>query len=69
MAIAPSPYIADIGTLMAHRGVGGYTLSMSHFFDLTGPSFAALRLPAILAAIAFFLGPLPPGVSAAGSCF
>ena len=22
-----------------------YTLSMSHFFDLTGPSFAALRLP------------------------
>jgi 4-amino-4-deoxy-L-arabinose transferase-like glycosyltransferase len=52
------PYIADIGTLMAHRGVGGYTLSMSHFFDLTGPSFAALRLPAILAALTFFLGPL-----------
>lgn len=52
------PYIADIGTLMAHRDVGGYTLSLSHFFDLTGPSFAALRLPAILAAIAFFLGPL-----------
>ncbi|MFP5226783.1 MAG: ArnT family glycosyltransferase [Acidobacteriota bacterium] len=52
------PYIADIGTLMAHRGVGGYTLSMSHFFDLTGPSFAALRLPAILAAVVFFLGPL-----------
>ncbi len=52
------PYIADIGTLMAHRGVGGYTLSMSHFFDLTGPSFAALRMPAILAALAFFLGPL-----------
>jgi len=52
------PYVADIGTLMAHRGVGGYTLSMSHFFDLTGPSFAALRLPAILAAVAFFLGPL-----------
>jgi hypothetical protein len=38
--------------------VGGYTLSMSHFFDLTGPSFAALRLPAILAALTFFLGPL-----------
>jgi len=52
------PFIADIGTLMAHRGVGGYTLSMSHFFDLTGPSFAALRLPATLAALAFFLGPL-----------
>ncbi|MGC2301240.1 MAG: glycosyltransferase family 39 protein [Acidobacteriaceae bacterium] len=52
------PFVADIGTLMAHRGVGGYTLSMSHFFDLTGPSFAALRMPAILAALAFFLGPL-----------
>ncbi len=52
------PYVADIGTLMAHRDVGGYTLSMSHFFDLTGPSFAALRLPAVVAAIAFLLGPL-----------
>ncbi|MGA9985612.1 MAG: glycosyl transferase, partial [Acidobacteriaceae bacterium] len=52
------PFIADIGTLMAHRGVGDYTLSMSHFFDLTGPSFAALRLPAILAALAFLLGPI-----------
>src|SRR4051794_181287 len=39
------PFVADIGTLLAHREVGGYTLSMSHFFDLTGPSFAALRLP------------------------
>jgi hypothetical protein len=30
---------------------------MSHLFDLTGPSFAALRLPAILAAIALLIGP------------
>jgi 4-amino-4-deoxy-L-arabinose transferase-like glycosyltransferase len=52
------PFVADIGTLMAHRGVADYTLALSHFFDLTGPSFAALRLPAILAAIAFFIGPL-----------
>jgi hypothetical protein len=52
------PFVADIGTLMAHRGVGDYTLSMSHFFDLTGPSFAALRLPATLAGLAFLLGPL-----------
>ena len=52
------PYVADIGTLLAHRGVGDYSLSMSHFFDLTGPSFAALRLPAALAAIALFAGPL-----------
>jgi 4-amino-4-deoxy-L-arabinose transferase-like glycosyltransferase len=51
------PYVADIGTLLAHRSVGDYTLSMSHFFDLTGPSFAALRLPAVLAAIALLIGP------------
>ena len=30
---------------------------MSHFFDLTGPSFAALRLPAALALDAFLIGP------------
>jgi 4-amino-4-deoxy-L-arabinose transferase-like glycosyltransferase len=51
------PYVADIGTLLAHRGVGDYTLSTSHFFDLTGPSFAALRLPAALAAVALLIGP------------
>ncbi len=51
------PYVADIGTLLAHRNVADYTLAMSHFFDLTGPSFAALRLPAVLAAIALFVGP------------
>jgi len=51
------PFVPDIGDLLAHRGVGDYTLSMSHLFDLTGPSFAALRLPAILAAVAFAFGP------------
>jgi len=51
------PFVPDIGDLLAHRNVGGYTLSMSHFFDLTGPSFAALRLPATVALIAFLLGP------------
>ena len=51
------PFVSDIGTLLAHRDVGGYTLSMSHIFDLTGPSFAALRLPAALAAIALLIGP------------
>ena len=50
------PKVDDIGTLLAHRGVGGYTLSMSHIFDLTGPSFAALRLPAALAALALLIG-------------
>jgi hypothetical protein len=52
------PFVADIGTALAHRGVGDYTLSMSHIFDLTGESFAALRLPAALAAIALLIGPL-----------
>jgi len=51
------PFVPDIGTVLAHRGVGDYTLSMSHFFDLTGASFAALRLPAALAAVALLLGP------------
>ncbi|HEY6412858.1 MAG TPA: glycosyltransferase family 39 protein [Edaphobacter sp.] len=51
------PFVPDIGDLLAHRGVGDYTLSMSHLFDLTGPSFAALRLPASLAAFAFAIGP------------
>ena len=49
---------ADIGALLAHRDVAGYTLSMSHLFDLTGPSFAALRLPAGLAAIGLLVGPI-----------
>ncbi|MDP9039565.1 MAG: glycosyltransferase family 39 protein [Acidobacteriota bacterium] len=48
---------SDIGALLAHRGVGDYTLSMSSLFDLTGPSFAALRLPAALALAAFAIGP------------
>lgn len=52
------PFVPDVGDLLAHRGVGEYTLSMSHFFDLTGPSFAALRLPASLAALALAVGPV-----------
>jgi 4-amino-4-deoxy-L-arabinose transferase-like glycosyltransferase len=51
------PFVPDIGTLLADRDVAGYTFSMSHFFDLTAASFAALRLPATLAAAALLLGP------------
>jgi 4-amino-4-deoxy-L-arabinose transferase-like glycosyltransferase len=50
-------YLPDVGELLAHRGVGDYTLSMSHLFDLTSDAFAGLRLPAVLAAGAFALGP------------
>lgn len=53
----PLPYVADVGTLLAHRDVAGYTLSTSHLFDLTGASFAALRMPAVIAAIALLAGP------------
>jgi 4-amino-4-deoxy-L-arabinose transferase-like glycosyltransferase len=49
--------VPNVGDLLAHRGVGDYTLSMSSLFDLTGPSFAALRLPAELALAAFAIGP------------
>jgi 4-amino-4-deoxy-L-arabinose transferase-like glycosyltransferase len=52
------PFVADIGTLLAHRGVGDYSLATSHLFDLTGQSFAALRLPAAIAAVALLLGPV-----------
>lgn len=51
------PSSDDIGALLAHRAVAGYTLAMSHLFDLTGPSFAALRLPAAMAAVTFLTGP------------
>jgi 4-amino-4-deoxy-L-arabinose transferase-like glycosyltransferase len=50
-------FVPDVGAVLAHRGVGGYSLSMSHIFDLTDGAFAGLRLPAILAAIALLLGP------------
>ena len=52
------PYVQDIGEVLARRGVGDYTLSMSSLFDLTNEAFAALRLPAALAAIALLVGPI-----------
>jgi 4-amino-4-deoxy-L-arabinose transferase-like glycosyltransferase len=63
------PFVPDIGELLAHRNVGDYTLSMSHFFDLTGASFAALRLPASLALIAFLIGPPIAWLFYARRCF
>jgi hypothetical protein len=50
------PYVADIGSVLAKHDLASDTLSMSHMLDLTGESFAALRLPAILAVIAFLAG-------------
>jgi 4-amino-4-deoxy-L-arabinose transferase-like glycosyltransferase len=52
------PAAPDIGNAIAHREVAGYSLSMAHVFDLTGPSFASLREPAIIAMLALLAGPL-----------
>jgi len=52
------PYVADIGTVLAKHDLSNDTLSMSHMLDLTGESFAALRLPALIAVVALITGPL-----------
>ena len=51
------PFVPDIGTVLAKPNLEAETLSLGHMLDLTGESFAALRLPAILAAIVLLLGP------------
>ena len=51
------PYVADIGTVLSHN-MAEDTLSMSHALDLSAVSFAALRLPAVLAAFALLVAPL-----------
>ncbi|HYH00858.1 MAG TPA: glycosyltransferase family 39 protein [Terriglobales bacterium] len=51
------PFVTDIGTVLAKPDSGAETLSMGHMLDLTGHSFAALRLPAILAMVALAVGP------------
>ncbi|TAM82852.1 MAG: glycosyl transferase [Acidobacteria bacterium] len=52
------PATADLGQLLVHRDIANNTLSMSKFFDLTTAAFAALRLPAGLAAAALLIAPL-----------
>jgi 4-amino-4-deoxy-L-arabinose transferase-like glycosyltransferase len=51
------PFVPDIGTVLAKPDLQAETLSMGHMLDLTGESFAALRLPAALAAIVLPIGP------------
>jgi hypothetical protein len=51
------PFVPDIGTVLATDNLQAETLSMGHILNLTGQSFAALRLPAILAAIVLLIGP------------
>ena len=51
------PFEPDIGTALATHNMDTDTLSTSHMLDLSYASFAALRLPAILAAMALLLTP------------
>jgi 4-amino-4-deoxy-L-arabinose transferase-like glycosyltransferase len=52
------PFEPDIGGLLSKQDAGAYTLSTSHMLDLSYASFAALRLPAALAAIVLLVAPL-----------
>ncbi len=51
------PFEPDIGTVLANHDMATDTLSTSHMLDLSYASFAALRLPAALAAIALLIAP------------
>jgi 4-amino-4-deoxy-L-arabinose transferase-like glycosyltransferase len=51
------PFVPDIGDVLAKPDLSSDTLSMGHMLDLTGQSFAALRLPAMIAAITLLVGP------------
>lgn len=52
------PFEPDIGTVLAKHNMDTDTLSTSHMLDLSYASFAALRLPAALAAAGLLVFPL-----------
>ena len=52
------PFQPDIGKVLIEQNIENYTFSMSHALDLSYASFAALRLPALMAATALLLFPL-----------
>jgi 4-amino-4-deoxy-L-arabinose transferase-like glycosyltransferase len=52
------PFEADIGNVLSRQDIDAYTLSTSHVLDLSYASFAALRLPAFLAAVVLLAAPL-----------
>jgi 4-amino-4-deoxy-L-arabinose transferase-like glycosyltransferase len=51
------PFEPDIGRLLSQQDTSAYTLSTSHMLDLSYASFAALRLPAALAAVVLLVAP------------
>jgi 4-amino-4-deoxy-L-arabinose transferase-like glycosyltransferase len=52
------PFEPDIGNVLAQHDIETDTLSTSHMLDLSYASFAALRLPAGLAAFVLLIAPL-----------
>ncbi len=52
------PFEPDIGNVLAKHDMSEDTLSTSHMLDLSYASFAALRLPALLAAVALLVAPM-----------
>jgi 4-amino-4-deoxy-L-arabinose transferase-like glycosyltransferase len=52
------PFEPDIGNVLSRQDTNAYTLSTSHMLDLSYASFAALRLPAALAAGVLLVAPL-----------
>jgi 4-amino-4-deoxy-L-arabinose transferase-like glycosyltransferase len=52
------PFQPDIGSVLAKHDMSTDTLSTSHVLDLSHESFAALRLPALIAAVALLTMPL-----------
>ena len=52
------PFEPDIGSVLATHNMDTDTLSTSHMLDLSYASFAALRLPAALAAVTLMVAPL-----------
>ncbi len=52
------PFEPDIGKVLTEHAIESYTFSMTHALDLSYASFAALRLPAILAAAVLLIFPL-----------
>ena len=52
------PFEPDIGNVLATHNMDTDTLSTSHMLDLSYASFAALRLPAMLAAVVLMVAPL-----------
>lgn len=57
IAVRHLPTPGDISQALSHHP-SAYTLSLGHMLDLTFDSFAYLRLPLVVAAIAFLVGAL-----------